>query len=74
MEAKINFDERLLTLYDKIGVGGQGCVYDAEYDRKDCVMKTSFKEDDRSIKREYKYLKHFNYQSDAIGIPKIGPR
>ena len=73
-KAKMKFDERKLTLYGKIGVGGQGYVYDAEYDGEKCVMKTSHLNDDGRIRREYKFLKHFNYQSDAFGIPKIGPR
>ena len=70
----MKFDETKLTLYGKMGAGGQGCVYDAEYDGEDCVMKTSHQKDDERIKREYKYLKHFNYQSDVVGIPKVGPR
>ena len=74
MEANMKFDERKLILYNKIGTGGQGCVYDAEYDREDCVMKTLHQKNDEHIEREYKYLKHFNYQPDAIGIPKVGPR
>ena len=70
----MKFDERKLILYGKIGAGGQGCVYDAEYDGEDCVVKTSLQKDDERIRREYKYLKHFNYQYDVVGIPKVGPR
>ena len=71
----MKFDPTKLRILERIGDGGQGCVYSAVYKDELVVVKTSHSHDnDGGLKEEHKILRHFNRQHDCYGIPRIGCR
>ena len=73
MDSRTKFDQKQLRILERIGDGGQGCVYSAVYKGEDVVVKTSH-DNDGSLKEEHKILRHFNRQPDCYGIPWVGHR